>query len=166
MIIGASGNVGVYAIQIAKAMGGHVTAVASGLNADLVRSLGADQFIDYQNTDLDKLDQKFDLIFDTYGLLSFAQARRLLADTGTFLPLNFGLGSALVNLLIGWTRRQNMITAVNGDSREDLQAIVEMSKAGKLKPVIDTVFPLNDYRDAHIHVEGRRRRGSVVLEFG
>ena len=165
LIIGASGNVGVYAIQIAKAFGGHVTAVASGPNADLVQSLGADQFIDYKNTDVERFDQKFDLIFDTFGLLSFSQARRLLADTGTFLPLNFGLGSALLNLLTGWLRRQKMITAVNDDNQEDLLALVDLLNDDKLKPVIDTVYPFEEFLGAHRHVEGRRRKGSVVLDF-
>ena len=93
LIIGASGNVGVYAIQIAKILDCHVTAVASGKNSELVQSLGADQFVDYQKTELTKLNEKFDLIFDTYGLLAFADAGEILIESGTFVPLNFGIGS-------------------------------------------------------------------------
>ncbi|MEM1163777.1 MAG: NAD(P)-dependent alcohol dehydrogenase, partial [Pseudomonadota bacterium] len=139
LIIGASGNVGVYAVQIAKAFGAHVTAVASRQNADLVRSLGADGFVDYEHRDPKMLDDRFDLVFDAFGAFSFADARYVLKPRGLFLPLNFGLGDVLKNLVLGWTRTRKMITKVSGDGREDLEAVVNLVRMTQLRPVIDQV---------------------------
>ncbi|MEM7303146.1 MAG: NAD(P)-dependent alcohol dehydrogenase [Pseudomonadota bacterium] len=164
LIIGASGNVGVYAVQIAKALGARVTAVASTPNADLVERLGADEFVDYKTTDLAFLSQKFDVIFDTFGSLSFKETQKILTDEGLFLPLNFSLGEAFVNLLTGWTRKKKMMTGVNGDRREDLSELVGLIQCGKLKPVVDKAYELEDIRSAHQHVEGRNRKGSVVVQ--
>lgn len=164
LVIGASGNVGSYAVQIAKAMGSHVTAVASGPNADLVRRLGAEEFVDYQTTDITALEQKYDVIFDTYGALSFAAARKILTSEGRFLPLNFSLGEALGNLLVGWTRKQKMITAVNSDSSQDLLELIDLVQRGLLVPLIDRTYGFAEMSSAYRHVEGRRRRGAVVLQ--
>ena len=166
IIIGASGNVGVYAVQIAKVLGAHVTAIASGQKADLVRSLGADDFVDYEHRDAKKLDDRFDLVFDTFGAFSFVDARRILKPHGLFLPLNFGLIDALKSLVFGWARTQKMITAVNNDTREDLEAVVDLVRMAQLRPVIDQVFSFDQVVAAHKHVEARRRSGSVVIEFG
>ena len=164
LVIGASGNVGVYAVQIAKALGAHVTAVASGQNADLVRSLGADDFVDYERRDPKLLDDRFDLVFDTFGALSFVDARRALTPCGLFLPLNFKLGDVLMNRVFGSARAQKMITAVNNDTRKDLDTVVNLVGNAQLQPVIDHVFPFDLLVAAHKHVEARRRSGSVVIE--
>ena len=164
LIVGASGNVGVYAVQIAKALGAHATAVASGANADFVERLGADEFVDYKSTDIANLAQRFDVIFDTFGALSFADARKMLTDEGLFLPLNFSLGRAFINLLTGWTRKQKMITAVNGDTSDDLQRLVDLIGQRKLRPVIDQKYDFEEIREAHLHVERRSRKGSIVIQ--
>ena len=164
LILGASGTVGVYAVQIAKAMGAHVTGVASGGNADLVRDLGADAFIDYRAADVTTGEARYDLVFDTFGAVTFRDARRVLTAEGVFLPLNYSLGAAIWTLVAGWTRRQKMIIAVNPDRREDLELLMEMIADGTLRPVIDRCFPLDEIRAAYAHVEGRRKRGSVVLQ--
>ena len=164
LIIGASGNVGVYAVQIAKVLGAHVTAVASEQRADLVRSLGADEFVDYEREDPKMLDDRFDLVFDTFGALSFVDARQILQPHGLFLPLNFGLIDALKNLIFGWARTQKMITAVNNDTRKDLETVVDLVGNAQLQPIIDQVFPFDQLVSTHEYVEARRRSGCVVIE--
>ena len=122
------------------------------------------QFIDYQTDDVLDSNLKFDLIFDTFGHLTFGEARKLLTAKGLFLPLNYSLGTALLNLLLGWTSRQKMITSVNRDTKEDLLALLDLLKNKKLKPVIDTVYPFTEFLQAHHHVEGRRKKGAIILD--
>ena len=92
LINGASGGVGVFAVQIAKILGAEVTGVASGENLSYVRALGAEETVDYQTEDVSRRDTMFDVIFDTVGAMDFRSAKRILAPNGLFLPLNFGLG--------------------------------------------------------------------------
>lgn len=164
LITGASGNVGVYAVQIAKAFGAHVTAVACAGNAQLVSDLGADKFVDYQSSNPDDLNEKFDIVFDTYGSMSFAEARDILTEAGLFVPLNFSLGEALANLLSGWTRQQKMITAVNNDAKSDMLELADLIEHKKLKPIVDSTYKFGEIHNAYKHVEGRRRNGSIVLD--
>lgn len=162
LVVGASGGVGSYAVQIAKAFGAHVTGVASGANLHFVSGLGANAVIDYRTSDLATLSERFDVIFDTVGSLSPRAARRLLKKGGRFLPLNFGLreiGAFFLNAL----RSRKITIAVNEDSAEALGALSVLVTAGKLRPVIDTIYPLEEARRAHAHVETRHRRGAIVL---
>jgi len=162
-VLGASGGVGCYGVQIAVAMGARVTGVASAGNAELVRSLGAAEAVDYRAEDItDRLGQ-FDVIFDCVGATRFAQARRALKPGGVYLPLEFGLADlwpALVSRLRGGPR---MLLGVNGDKKQDLAEISAMVDSGQLRPVIDRSYPLDCAADAHAYVMGRHRKGSVVL---
>ena len=164
LVVGASGGVGVYATQIARDMGAHVTGVASAENRDLVMDLGAEAFVDYRSQPLSALAERFDVIFDTVGALDFRAACGLLAPTGLFVPLNFGLADIVPALWSGLGKRPKMRISVNGDSRADLDRISDMIAAGALRPVIDRVFALDDIVEAHRHVEGRHRKGSVVVD--
>ncbi|MEL7344207.1 MAG: NAD(P)-dependent alcohol dehydrogenase [Pseudomonadota bacterium] len=162
LVVGASGGVGTYGVQIAKALGAHVTGVASTDNLTFVKTLGADAVIDYRTTDLATVSDRFDVIFDTVGAVSPRVARRLSNKGGLFLPLNMGLrevGASLLNVL----RSKKIKLAVNGDSAEDLIQLSQMVEAGTIKPVIDTIYPLENARDAHAQVEGRHRRGAIIL---
>jgi NADPH:quinone reductase-like Zn-dependent oxidoreductase len=163
LIIGGSGNVGVYAVQIAKVLGAHVTSIASGANAELMNKLGSDAFIDYKKTDLKKLPEKFDVVFDTFGAISFIDAREILTEAGLFLPLNFSLGEALTNLAVGWIRRQKMMMGVNSNTASDLRELVDLVCQRKLRSVIDQIYAFEEFREGYLHVEQRNRRGSVVL---
>lgn len=163
LIIGGSGNVGVYAVQIAKTLGAHVTSVASGANAELMDKLGSDAFIDYKKTNLNKLPEKFDVIFDTFGAISFIDAREILTEAGLFLPLNFSLGEVFTNLAFGWMRRKKMMTSVNSNTASDLHELVDLIRQQKLHPVLDRVYGFEEFREGYLHVEQRSRRGSVVL---
>lgn len=162
LIIGASGGVGTYAVQIAKSLGAHVTGVSGPDSQTFVRNLGANVTIDYQETNIAALPDRFDVIFDTVGALTPREARRMLMDGGIFLPLNFGLreiGAALLNGL----RARKIHLAVNDDTAEDLRRLSKLLESGALRPMIDTRYQLEDAARAHAHVETRHRCGSIVL---
>ncbi len=163
LILGASGGVGCYAVQIAKAMGAVVTGVASAANLDLVRDLGADRAIDYRAEDPMAGTDRYDLVFDAVGATDFARARPVLKPRGLFLPLNFG-GREIVQVLLGKiTGGKRIAIGVSGDSGADLDALKAMISAGTLRPVIDRIYPLDGIVEAHTYVEARHRRGAVVL---
>ena len=165
LIVGASGGVGVYATQIAKALGARVTGIAGPDSQALVRNLGADRAIDYRETRPDAISGQFDIILDTVGVLAPAAAFNLLKPGGVFLPLNMGLremGAATLNPF----RARKIKLAVNDDSAEGLARLGQLVEAGQLKPVIDSVFPLEEAAAAHARVESRHKKGAVVLEIG
>ncbi len=162
LIIGASGGVGCYAVQIAKACGAHVTGVSGPDSQNFVAGLGADETIDYKATDIAGIGRQYDVVFDTIGALSPAQSRRLLRPGGLFLPLNFGLRELAATALNAWRSRKIRL-AVNPDRAEDLARLTEMVEGGRLRPVIDTRYPLEEAARAHAHVEARHRMGAVVL---
>ena len=162
LINGASGGVGVYATQIAKAYGAQVTGVAGPENQRLLRELGADETVDYRAVDIAKLAARFDLTLDAVGGLTPAAGLGLLKADGVFLPLNYGLpeiGATLLNAF----RRRKIKLAVNDDTADDLAALSALVEQGDLKPVIDGVYPLEDAAAAHARVESRRKTGAVVL---
>lgn len=162
LIAGASGGVGAYAVQIAKALGAHLTGVAGPDSQNFVASLGADVTIDYRRTDLETLDGGCDIVFDTFGSISPKLSRRLLVEGGLFLPLNFGLeevGAAILNSF----HNRKIRLAVNEDRMKDMIRIAELIEDGRLQPVVDSVYPLEQAADAHARVESRHKRGSVVL---
>ncbi|MCT4373195.1 NAD(P)-dependent alcohol dehydrogenase [Yangia mangrovi] len=163
LILGASGGVGAYAVQIAAALGARVTAVAGPGREVFLRGLGAERVLDYRR---DEIAGRFDLIFDTVGAMSWPESRRLLGEQGLFLPLNFGLrelGHLLWAKLSGGPR---MALHVSGDSRAGLESLLALWREGRLRPVIDSRFALEDIAEAHLLVETRHRAGAVVLEIG
>ena len=163
LIVGASGGVGSYAVQIAKAGSAHVTGVSGPDNQDFVKGLGADHTVNYQATDLGSINGRFDLILDTVGVVSPRLSRHLLHPGGLFLPLNIGLremGAALLNPL----RSRKIRLGVNSNTANDLERLVELVRAGSLRPVIDSVFGMQAAAAAHYLVERRHRTGAVILE--
>ena len=164
LIVGASGGVGAYATQIAKALGARVTAVAGAENADFLRDLGADEVLDYRKDDLARGPERHDLVFDTVGATTWPMMRKVLKKDGLFLPLNFGLrdlGHLLRARIAGGPR---MALHVNDDRPEDLAALVTLLEQRKLRPVIGARFPLERIVEAHRFVEARHKRGAVVIE--
>lgn len=164
LIAGASGGVGVYAVQIAKALGAHVTAVSGPDNQDLLVELGADETVNYRETDIATLDARFDLVFDTFGAISPKVSRGLLVNDGLFLPLNFGLRE-LGAVLLNYFRKRKIRLAVNEDRMDDMVRLAELVDHGKLRPVVDEVFPFDEAAQAHARVESRHKRGAIVLGF-
>ena len=166
LVVGASGGVGGYAVQIARWLGAEVTGVASGENAGFVRGLGATDVVDYRAEDVTRREAAFDLLFDTVGALDFRSATRVLASSGLFLPLNFGLGDVPRAICsgLGLGRGPRMKLHVNGDSREGMETLAQLVVEGHLRPLIDRVYPFDQIRAGYAHVEGRHRRGAVVLD--
>lgn len=165
LVIGASGGVGAYAVQIARALRASVSAVASGAAMALVKDLGAQRVHDYRDGDPPVPDGGYDVILDTFGALDYARAAPMLAAGGRFVPLNFGLR----DLWLGRRAKANghrQILRVNGDTRAGLDRLSEMIAAGQLRPVIDRIYPFDAIRAAYAHVETRHRKGAVVLRMG
>lgn len=141
LIYGASGSVGSFAIQIAKAMGAAVTAVCSTANLDLVKKLGADHVIDYTREDFSKRDETFDIVFDAVGKSSRAAAKKVLKNAGKFVTVKKSPKS----------------------NPGDLLYLKELIEAGKLVSVIDRRYTLEQIREAHAYAESFRKKGNVVV---
>ena len=162
LIVGASGGVGIYAVQIAKALGAHVIGLSGPDSQALVSSLGADVTLNYKRTKLSEISDRFDVILDAVGVVSPRQARKLLRRGGLFLPLNVGLRELVAAVLNPFFDRKIRL-AVNPNTGEDLLQIAELVRGGEVQPVIDTVYPLSEASAAHTHVETRHRKGAIVL---
>ncbi len=162
LIAGASGGVGAFALQIAKVLGAHVTGVAGPDSQAFISDLGADEVIDYKENDLDALGPQYDVVFDTFGAVSPGLARSLLVEGGLFLPLNFGLRE-IGALLLNRFRKQKIRLAVNEDRMDDMVRLAQMVEDGKLRPVVDTVYPFAEAAQAHAHVEARHKKGAIIL---
>ena len=163
LINGASGGVGTFAVQLARILGAHVTAVCSGRNADLVRKLGAQAIIDYTREDLGSRAGKVDVFFDVFGNHCFPEIRSLLAPQGCFISTVPGipiLKWAIISRLSGGPRARLVI--VNSRAA-DLQTLCSWIETGRLVPVVDRTFPLDAVQEAHAYIETKRARGKVVL---
>lgn len=165
LINGASGGVGTFAVQIAKALGAEVTGVCSTRNVDMVRSLGADRVIDYTQEDFAQGDQRYDLILDNAASRSFSDLRRVLAPQGFIIP-NSGHGGmsyvikAFVLSPIMPQQTKPLTTTPNG---KDLTVLKELIEAGKVVTVIDRTYPLHEIREAFHYLLKEHARGKVVI---
>jgi NADPH:quinone reductase-like Zn-dependent oxidoreductase len=161
LINGASGAVGVIAVQLAKQRGAEVTAVCSSANVDVVRSLGADHVIDYGVQDFTRNGQRYDVIMDTHGNAPYARVKSSLKPGGRFLMV---VGDLFQTVASTWQRATIGGTSkVSGDVYRTLMSLAEQ---GVLKPVIDTVVPFEQIVEAHRRVDGGHKVGSIVLTFG
>jgi NADPH:quinone reductase-like Zn-dependent oxidoreductase len=168
LINGASGGVGTFAVQIAKALGAEVTGVTSTTNLELVRSIGADHVIDYTREDFTAGAERYDLILDNVGNHSMAQTRRALTPTGRLISNGGGhaggkLARTIRTLLVSVFVRQQAAPSVKAPNRDDLIALKELVEAGKVAPVIDGVYPLSDTAAAIARVTTGRSRGTIVI---
>jgi NADPH:quinone reductase-like Zn-dependent oxidoreductase len=170
LIVGASGGVGTYCVQLAKAFGGLVTGVCSRSKQDLVLAMGADCVIDYSRHDMSQFSNSYDVILDIGGNRSLATLRRLLASDGTLVIIGgeggeswFGMGRQLQALLLSPFTRQKLRSCISLASREELQGVSELIDAGKLKPAIDKMYPLEEAPEAIRYLERGEARGKVVI---
>jgi NADPH:quinone reductase-like Zn-dependent oxidoreductase len=173
LINGASGGVGTFAVQIAKSFGADVTGVCSGRNIDLVRSLGADHVIDYTKEDFTKGDQKYDVMLDNVANHSLSECRRVLTPNGIYVLIGGGganeqgllggLAKALKASLLAKFVSQKMGMMMAEPTNKDLTLLAEMVESGKLKPVIDRTYKLDQLPDAIRYVEQGHARGKVVV---
>lgn len=145
LIYGASGSVGTFAVQLARNLGAKVTAVCSGSNLELVRSLGADEVIDYTTSDFTQSGETWDVIFDAVGKLSHSKVKHSLTKTGRYLNVLTASGT-------------NMTV-----SADDLQFVIDQVEAGKLRTVIDRTYPLEQIVEAHRYVDAGHKKGNVVV---
>ena len=170
LVIGASGGVGTYAVQIAKAYGAEVTGVCSTRNVDMVRSIGADHVIDYTKEDIDKDEKRYDVILDTAGNRSLSTLRNTLSATGTLVIVGgsggrwlMGVGRSLRATATSPFVSQNLRMFLSSTNRDDLTALKDLIESGEVSPVIDRTFPLSDGAAALTHVGGRHTRGKTVI---
>ncbi len=163
-VYGASGNVGVFAVQLAKYFGATVTGVCSAANMALVKSLGADRVVDYASHDFTAGGETYDIIFDTVGRTRFAHCKRALKPHGRHLFLDGGLREIAQTLATALRRGKRVIFGVPSPAQEDLAVIKTLIEAGQITPVIDRTYPLHDIAEAHRYVDTGRKRGSVVID--
>jgi len=168
LINGASGGVGTFAVQIAKAFGAEVTGVCSTRNVELVRSIGADHVIDYTHEDFRKGTERYDVILDNVGDRSMSDTRRVLTPNGTLLSNGGGhlggkLGRVIRASLVSMFVRKQGRPSVKTQNRADLFALKGLVEAGKVTPVIGGVYPLGQTAEAIGHVAAGHARGTVVI---
>jgi NADPH:quinone reductase-like Zn-dependent oxidoreductase len=174
LIIGASGGVGTYAVQLAKAFGAQVTGVCSTTKMDMVRSIGADHVIDYTRDDFAEGEQRYDVILDIGGNSSLSRLRRALAPKGTLVIAGGetdgrwlgGTDRQLRALLLSRFVAQELGTFVSKENHEDMIVLKELIEAGKVTPVIDRTYPLNEVPEAIRYMREGRARGKVVITVG
>jgi NADPH:quinone reductase-like Zn-dependent oxidoreductase len=171
LIIGAAGGVGSHAVQLAKAFGAAVTGVCSTSKVELVRTIGADEVIDYTREDFTDGTRHFDLILDTAGRRPLSQLRRALTPQGTLVIVG---GEGGDRLLGGFQRQilaparslfteQKLLGLISRESSQDLLTLKDLIEAGKLTPVIDRTYPLSEAPEAIRYLEQGHARGKVVL---
>jgi len=163
LIVGASGSIGSAGIQLAKHLGATVTAVCSGANVELVKSLGADKVIDYTKEDFTKNSETYDLIFDVVGATTFDRCKYLLEPQGIFLSCIMGLPDVARSLCTSIIGGKKMRGGVAINNPERMAFIAELAAAGKLKPVIDSSYPLEQIAQAFKQVERGHKKGNVVI---
>jgi len=173
LINGASGGVGTFAVQIAKAYGAEVTAVCGARNVDLVRSLGADHVVDYSRDDFARAGQRHDAVLDLVGNRSLADLRRVLTPDGTlalsgggvftggsfFGPIGLLVRGRLLSLFV----RQRIVRFDAPPSRANLVTLAEFAESGKVRPVVDRTFPLAAAAEAMRYQEAAHARGKVII---
>lgn len=165
LINGASGAVGAYGVQLAKFYGAEVTGVCSTANVDLVKSLGADHVIDYTTSDFTKTHSAYDVIFDAVGKSSFSACKEALADNGVYLTTvpTLGIVFQILKTSLFGSKKAKFATAGLMQNKENLNFITKLVEDGKLKPVIDRRYPLEQIAEAYSYVETGRKKGNVII---
>jgi NADPH:quinone reductase-like Zn-dependent oxidoreductase len=171
LIIGASGGVGTYAVQLAKVFGAEVTAVCSTAKVDLVRSLGADHVIDYTRDDFAQGVSRYDVILDIGGNSSLSRLRRALTPRGTLVIVGGegggrwlgGTDRQIRALVLSRFVGQKLGTFISKENHEDMLVLKELIEAGKVTPVIDRTYPLSEVPQAIRYLEQGQARGKVVI---
>lgn len=168
LVNGASGGVGLFAVQIAKASGAEVTGVCSTDNVEVVKNIGADKVIDYKKEDITQIADRYDIIFDAVGKLSFFKIRKILKNSGcyvTTLPNTDNILAFITSPVLsifGYRKRASMINV--RPNHQNLEVLSSLAEQKKLIPLIDRVFKLEDIREAHKYSETGRARGKIVIE--
>ncbi|MEP6811960.1 MAG: NAD(P)-dependent alcohol dehydrogenase [Actinomycetota bacterium] len=165
LVYGASGSVGTAAVQMAKHFGADVTAVCNTKNVELVRSLGADEVVDYEQEDFTKNGKTYDIIFDAVGKHSFRRCRRTLKRGGTFIETDLGFmwHAPLLALSTRWIGDKRVRIGIARYTKQDVVLLKELIEAGRYRAVIDRTYPLEQVVEATRYVETGQKTGNVVL---
>ena len=167
LIFGASGGVGGYAVQLAKHyLKANVTGVCSTAKMAYVKSLGADQVIDYTREDFTKNGQIYDVVFDTIGKTSVSRTKKSLKDTGWYLLATFGLPKFIQLLWFSKSSNLNFEYGLLAETLDDLLFVKELVETGVIKPTVDRSYPFAQAAEAHRYVESGQKMGSVVINIG
>ncbi|MCB9692999.1 MAG: NAD(P)-dependent alcohol dehydrogenase [Alphaproteobacteria bacterium] len=162
LVLGGAGGVGRFAIQIARHLGAHVTAVGRAGSADLMRALGAHVTVDYRSTDFTAVGATWDVVFDTAGASSFAHSRPVLTPNGRYLTLHAGLRVALDMLWTRWRRGPRALFGVASGSSAQTAVIADLLASGAIRPVVAEAYPIHRIADAHRRAESGVH-GAVVV---
>lgn len=165
LVVGASGAVGSAAVQIAKAFGAEVTGVCSTSNIALVNSLGADKVIDYTKKDFTQNDETYDVIFDTVKAIAVSRSVKSLNKNGIMILSAAGISEMLQGIWITMTSSKKVMTGVISHSAASIIFLKGLIEAGKLKPVIDRTYALEQIAEAHAYVEKGHKKGNVAITF-
>jgi len=163
LVYGASGSCGTAAVQLGKHyFGAHVTAVCNGSNVDLVRSLGADEVVDYEQEDFTRRGERYDVVLDAVGKHSFVRSRRALTDSGMYVATD-RLYNLPLALLTRWSKRKVVFGIEWKIPRESLVLVKELIEDGRYRAVVDRTYPLEQAGEAAAYVDSWQKTGSVVL---
>jgi NADPH:quinone reductase-like Zn-dependent oxidoreductase len=160
LLYGASGSVCTYAVQMAKYYGALVTGVCSSRNFELVRSLGADLVIDYAKEDFTKNGEKYDVIFDAVSKISFSQCKNSLQNNGAYVTVDWPF---LQKLWTSITSKKRIIFGMSTNTNEDLILLRKLVERGKIKPIIDRSYPLEEAVEAYRYVDKGHKKGNVII---
>jgi NADPH:quinone reductase-like Zn-dependent oxidoreductase len=162
LVNGASGGVGVFAVQLAKVLGAKVTGVTSPDNAELVRGLGADRIVDYKTTDFTREGIEYDVVFDCIGKRTFGECKPALAHRGTYISTE-AVPSLFLDVAMSALFSRKAKAVIVKSRGEDLDFLRDLVEKGRVKPVVDRVFPLDAVLDAYAYSRTGRVRGKIVL---
>jgi NADPH:quinone reductase-like Zn-dependent oxidoreductase len=163
LISGAGGSIGTFAVQLAKYFGAEVTGVDSTRKLDVLRLIGTDHVIDYMQDDFTQSGETYDVILDVMGKTSFSRCIRSLKPNGHYLLLNAGLSQRVRGRWTSMRSGKQVIIGAASQKTEDLIFLKELIEAGKIKPVIDRSYPLEQTAEAHRYVETGQKKGNVVI---
>jgi NADPH:quinone reductase-like Zn-dependent oxidoreductase len=166
LVNGAGGSIGTFGVQIAKAMGAEVTAVDSTIKEEMLRRIGADHFSDYTKEDFTKSRKSYDIIFDMVAKSSYSECVKALNPKGRYLMANPRISDMLRSVLTSKLTDKTAIFVFAREKEEELFALKEMIEEGKIKPMVDKIFPLEQIAEAHLRVETEQRLGPVVISVG
>jgi len=164
LINGASGSIGTFAVQLSKYFGAEVTGVCSTKNIELVKSLGADNVIDYTKEDFTNSNKYYDIIFDTVSKSSFKKCKNVLTPTGRYIDTMFSLKRVSQSFWTKWFCKKKVIFAMSVNKTEALNFIKGLVEDGKLKTIIDGYYTLDQITDAHAYVESGHKKGNIVIK--
>ena len=162
LVHGASGGVGVHAIQIARELGAHVTTTSSARNREHCRQLGSHETFDYAADDGLAIAGRYDCVFDVFGNLGFSKVRRALAEGGTYVTTVPGAG-VVGDRLASWVSTKRARLVIVRPNQADLELLARYIEKHRLRPIVDRMFPLGEAAAAQRYIETKRARGKVVL---